>query len=118
MRALNSVAPVACSTLVASSVFVAWRLERTMAVAVLFGAGLVAGFPHLLADVGASITMFAAAGLWWTLARRPRLNARERRTWLRVAAAVAVAVVVGLGIVLLVNRYGPGSPTHATRLPI
>ena len=29
--------------------------------------------------------------------------------------AVGVAVVVGLGIVLLVNRYGPGSPTHATR---
>jgi hypothetical protein len=102
-------------TLVASSVFVAWRLERTTAVAVLFGVGLVAGFPHLLADVGASITMFAAAGLWWTLARRPRPNAREWRTWVRAAAAVGVVVVVGLGIVLLVNRYGPGSPTHATR---
>ena len=102
-------------TLVASSVFVAWPLERTTAVAVLFGAGLVAGFPHLLADVGASITMFAAAGLWWTLARRPRPNAREWRTWVRAAVAVGVAVVVGLGIVLLVNRYGPGSPTHATR---
>jgi hypothetical protein len=102
-------------TLVASSVFVAWRLERTTAVAGLFGVGLVAGFPHLLADVGASITMFAAAGMWWTLARRPRPNAREWRTWGRAAVAIGVAVVVGLGIVLLVNRYGPGSPTHAAR---
>ncbi len=102
-------------TLVASAVFVAWRLERTTAVAVLFAVGLVAGFPHLLADVGASITLFATAGLWWALSQRPRPSARERLAWARAAVAIGAAVVVGLAIVLVVNRYGPGAPTHASR---
>ena len=96
------------STLLASGLFCAVRLDTARGTILLAGCGLVAGLPQLGADVGASITLFAAAGLWWQLRSRGRLGIRE----LVVAFLVTVA---GLAVVLLVSRFGTSAPTHATR---
>ena len=53
------------------------------------------------------MTLFFAAGLWWVLRTRPRIGIRE-------LAFVAGLTALGLGAVLLANRYLPGTPTHAT----
>jgi hypothetical protein len=71
------------------------------------GAGLFAGFPSLGADVGGAITLFFAAGLWWVLRTRPGFGVKE-------LAFVAGVTAMGLGVVLLANRFLPGTPTHAT----
>src|SRR5439155_2620504 len=63
--------------LLASALFVALPLRPWAGFVVVFAAGLVAGFPRLGADVGGSITLFAAAGLWWTLRSRRRFGLRE-----------------------------------------
>lgn len=96
------------STLLASGLFCAARLDVQRGAILLAACGLVAGLPQLGADVGASITLFAAAGLWWQLRSRGRLGIRE----LVVAFLVTVA---GLAVVLLVSRFGTSAPTHATR---
>jgi hypothetical protein len=96
------------STLLASGLFVATRFEPLRGGVLLFGCGLLAGFPNLGADVGGAIVLFAAAGLWWQLRSRGRLRWRE--------AAVAFGVVVaGLAVVLVVNRLFAPEPTHITR---
>ena len=95
--------------LMASSLFLAVALRPFPGFALLFAVGLFAGFPSLGANIGASATLFAAAGLWWVLRTRPRFGLRE-------VAFVAGLIVVGAGLVLLANRYLPGAPTHATRL--
>jgi hypothetical protein len=95
------------AALLGSSLFVATVLEPWAGTALLFGAGLFAGFPALGADLGGSATLFLAAGLWWAL-RAPG----SRRAWR--ALAVPAAVVAGLAVVLLANRYLPGAPTHIT----
>ena len=94
--------------LAASALFVAWALPPFQGSLLLAAAGLFAGFPGLGANVGASITLFAAAGLWWPLRARGKLRARE------LASAVAV-VVLGLAAVLLANSFLAGTPTHAGR---
>ena len=96
------------STLLASGLFVAVRLDTGRGTALLVACGLVAGLPQLGADVGGSITLFAAAGLWWQLRSRGRLGLRE----LVLAFLVTVA---GLVVVLLISRFLALSPTHATR---
>ncbi len=94
--------------LLASAVMVAAGWRTWPGVGLLALAGLFAGLPWLGADVGGATTLFFAAGLWWSL--------RTRRTFgLREAVVVGVATVVGVGIVLAVSRYAPGSATHATR---
>jgi hypothetical protein len=95
------------AALLGSSLFVATVLEPWAGTALLFGAGLFAGFPALGADLGGSATLFLAAGLWWAL-RAPG-RPRPRR-----ALAVPVVVVAGLALVLLANRFLPGAPTHIT----
>lgn len=92
--------------LLASALFVASRLDPLRGALLLVAAGLFAGFPSLGANVGASITLFLAAGLWWVLRTRGRVGPKE-------VAFVMGAVALGLGVVLLANRAG--MPTHATR---
>lgn len=92
--------------LLASALFVASRLDPLRGALLLVAAGLFAGFPSLGANVGASIALFLAAGLWWVLRTRGRVGPRE-------AAFVIGTVALGLGVVLLANRVG--MPTHATR---
>jgi hypothetical protein len=94
--------------LLAGGLFVAAALPAFTGFLVLVGAGLFAGFPSLGADVGGTITLFFAAGLWWVLRTRPHLGLRE-------VAFVAGVTAMGLGVILLANRYLPGIPTHATR---
>jgi hypothetical protein len=94
--------------LLASALFLAHRLRPYEGFVLLIAAALFAGFPSLGADIGGAVTLFAAAGAWWVLRTRPRIGTRE------VAFGVGV-VAVGLGAVLLANRYFPGAPTHATR---
>ncbi len=94
--------------LLGSGLFVASALPAFPGFLLLVGAGLFAGFPSLGADVGGTITVFFAAGLWWVLRTRPRVRLREM-------ALVAGVTALGLGIVLLANRYLPGVATHATR---
>jgi hypothetical protein len=96
------------STLLASGLFVAARFDPVRGAALLFACGLLAGFPGLGADVGGSIALFTATGLWWQLRTRGRLGIRE----LGVTAAVVVA---GLAVVLVANRLLAPSPTHVTR---
>jgi hypothetical protein len=92
--------------LLASALFVASRLDPLRGAFLLVAAGLFAGFPSLGANVGASIALFLAAGLWWVLRTRGRVGPRE-------VAFVLGAVALGLGVVLIANRVG--MPTHATR---
>lgn len=94
--------------LLASAMFVASRMHPVQGALLLGGAGLFAGFPSLGANVGASIALFSAVGLWWVLRTRGRIGLRE-------AAFVAGVVAVGVGVVLLANRYLAETPTHATR---
>jgi hypothetical protein len=96
------------STLLASGLFVAIRFDALRGGLLLFGCGLLAGFPNLGADVGGAIVLFAAAGLWWQLRSRGRVGWRE--------AAVSLGVaVVGLAVVLAANRLLAPEPTHITR---
>lgn len=95
------------STLLASGLFVASRFDPVRGAMLLFACGLLAGFPGLGADVGGSIVLFAAAGLWWQLRTRGRLGVRE------VAVALLVTIA-GLAVVLLANRFLTVSPTHVT----
>jgi hypothetical protein len=92
----------------AGALFVAAALPAFPGFLVLVGAGLFAGFPSLGADVGGAMTLFFAAGLWWVIRTRRRFGLKE-------LAFVAGVTALGLGAVLLANRYLPGTPTHATR---
>jgi hypothetical protein len=106
------------SILLGSALLTAAMLEPVPGFLVLFGMGLFAGLPPMGADIGGSITLFAAAGLWWALRMGPsRRRPADQRGWplIRMAVALGVTILVGLAIVLLANRYLPGAPTHATR---
>jgi hypothetical protein len=107
------------SILLATALFVAAGLAPVPGFLVLLGAGVFAGFPGVGSDIGGSITLFAAAGIWWVVRAAPLHpgNSADRRgwPWLRMAVALVVTVAVGLAIVLLANRFLPGAPTHATR---
>jgi len=94
--------------LLASALFVAFRLDPFGGLLLLVGAGLFAGFPGLGADIGGSITLFTAAGLWWVLRTRPKLGLRE-------FAFAGGVVATGLAVVLLAHRYLAEAVTHASR---
>ena len=92
--------------LLGASLYVAQRLDARVGFALLFAAGLFAGLPFAGANLGGSITLFAAAGLWWPLRSRGRLGPRE------LAIAVGV-VILGTAVVLVANRIS-SLPTHIT----
>jgi len=92
----------------AGALYVAVRMDPFKGFLLLLGVGLFCGFPALGANVGASITLFAAAGLWWVVRTRRRVGVRE-------VAFVGGVVLLGLAAVLLANRLAPGTPTHAAR---
>jgi hypothetical protein len=77
----------------------------------LFLAAMLPAFPGFLVlvgagDVGGAIVLFFSAGLWWVLRTRTRFGLKE-------VSFVGGVTGLGLGIVLLANRYLPGTPTHA-----
>ncbi len=100
---------LAISPLLASALFVAAGLTAEWGTALLVAAGLLAGLPWFGADIGGSVTLFAAAGAW--LAVR-RANGKMRPSVLGLGAAFAAG---GLIVVLVANRFLSVTPTHATR---
>jgi len=94
--------------LLASALFVAFRLDPFPGFLLVVAAGLFGGFPRLGANLGAAAELFVAAAMWWVLRGRRRFGVGE--------ALFAIGVVLaGIGTVLLVNRFAPGAPTHITR---
>jgi len=96
-----------------SALFVAAELPAFSGAVVLFGAGLFTGLPALGANVGGAVTLFAAAGTWWAV-RAPWERAGSRDRLVRAGVAVAIPLA-GTVLVLLLNRFLPGAPTHAGR---
>ena len=94
--------------LIGSSLFVAARLSPWTGFALVAAVGLFAGLPSLGSNLGASIALFAAAGLWLVVRTRPRPG------WQRFGTAAGV-VAAGTGLVLLAHRYLTSTPTHVTR---
>jgi hypothetical protein len=92
----------------AGALYLATRWVPLRGFLLLVGVGLFCGFPALGANVGASITLFAAAGMWWVVRTRPRIGIKE-------IAFVGGVIALGLAAVLLANRLAPGAPTHAAR---
>jgi hypothetical protein len=93
--------------LVGAAVFVAHRLRRTGAgVALIATVALFAGLPLAGANLGAAVTLAAAAGLWWGL--------RDGRGAIQTGLACLGAAGAGLVVVLVLNRIVPGPPTHIT----
>jgi hypothetical protein len=94
--------------LIGAALYVAARLSTAVGCALLVGVALFCGLPQLGSDVGGAIATFAAAGLWFAVRSRGRLDLR--------GLAVAVGVtVVGLAVVAVAHRFFPGTSTHVTR---
>ena len=93
-----------------ASVMVAYRLGHIWGAALIAACGLLAGLPWTWAgaNLGASVTLFSAAGLWFGLGSAKRVFS------LRTVLATGTVTIVGSAIVLLTNRLWPGSPTHIT----
>lgn len=94
--------------LIGASLYVVSRLRPVAGFALVVAVALFAGLPFAGANLGAAISLFAAAGLWLPLRARGRLGWRE----LGMAAAVVVA---GTAVVLLAHRFFTDTPTHVTR---
>jgi len=94
--------------LIGASLYVAARLRPVRGFALVVAVALFAGLPFAGANLGAAVSLFAAAGLWLPLRARGRLGWRE----LGMAAAVVVA---GMAVVLLAHRFLTATPTHITR---
>ena len=77
------------------------------ALVVLVAVALFMGLPQIGADIGGALAGFAAAGLWLGIRRRGRLDLGA----LTIGALVAIA---GTALILVLHRYLPGAPTHAT----
>lgn len=90
--------------LVGSALLVAWRLPRAWGVALLLACGVFAGFPMLGSNVGASVTAFAAAGMWWGIGARGRVDL--------VALVAGGAVAVGGTALVFVAHAAWPTATH------
>jgi hypothetical protein len=93
--------------LLGGSVYLAQRLPRAGGAALIAATGLFAGSPWTGSNIGAAVTLFAGAGIWWGLGRDP--------AWWRTILAAALATIVGTGLVVVAHRYLTSAPTHITR---
>jgi hypothetical protein len=96
--------------LMGASLYVAQRLRRWQAgVVLILAAALFAGLPWTGSNIGAAVTIAAAAGIWWGLrADGGRLRAK---TILRASATVAGTAA----LVVISHRYLTDAPTHISR---
>jgi len=99
---------VAIGLLVGATMWVAQRVSTAVGFALTCAVALFAGLPVAGANLGAAMTLFAAAGLWLAVRERERVG-----LWKGMAAFVAVTVV-GTGMILVSHAVSP-FPTHVTR---
>lgn len=92
--------------LLGGSIYVAQRLPRLQGTALIAAVGLFAGSPWTASNIGAAVTLFAAAGIWWSL--RGSLDG-----W-RTVVATVVAVVGGTILVVIAHRFLTSAATHIT----
>jgi hypothetical protein len=72
---------VAIGLLVGASLWVAQRLRTWIGVALVVGVALASGMPYLGSNLGAGVTLFTTAGLWFAVRERERLG--PWRVWVR-----------------------------------
>jgi hypothetical protein len=89
-----------------SAMFLAHRLGVRGGVLLLATCALVAGSPWTGANVGAAITLFAAAGLWLAIRRR-------RPAWLVVVITGAITAA-GMAAIALMHKFLTDRPTHVS----
>ena len=94
--------------LMGASLYVAFRLPAGWGFALVVAVALFAGLPFAGANIGAAVSLFAAAGLWLSLRTRGRLGWRE-------VGVTAAVVVVGTAVILFAHRFLTATPTHVTR---
>ena len=99
---------VAIGLLVGATIWVAQRVSTAAGFALTCAVALFAGLPVVGANLGAAVTLFAAAGLWLAVRERERLG-----VWMGLAVFVAVTVV-GTGVILVSHAISP-FPTHVSR---
>lgn len=99
---------VAIGLLVGATMWVAQRVSTTAGFALTCAVALFAGLPIVGANLGAAVTLFAAAGLWLAVRERERLG-----VWMGLAVFVAVTVA-GTGVILVSHAISP-FPTHVSR---
>lgn len=92
--------------LLGGSLYVAQRLPRTHGTILIAAAGLFAGSPWTGSNIGAAVTLFAAAGIWWGL--------RGGLSWWRTTIAALAAIVAGAIVVVVAHRYLTSAATHIT----
>jgi hypothetical protein len=92
--------------LLGGSLYVAQRLPRTSGTVLIAAAGLFAGAPWTGSNIGAAVTLFAAAGIWWGL--------RGGLVWWRTAIAAVASIAAGTILVVAAHRYLTSAPTHIT----
>lgn len=93
--------------LLGGSLYIAQRLPRTAGTALIAATGLFAGLPWTGSNLGAAVTLFAAAGIWWGL--------RGGVGWLRTTLAAIATVLAGTALVVVAHRFLTSAPTHITR---
>lgn len=92
--------------LMGGSLYVAQRLPRSAGTVLIAAAGLFAGSPWTGSNIGAAVTLFAAAGIWWGL--------RGGLAWWRTAIAAVAAIAAGTILVVVAHRYLTSAATHIT----
>ena len=92
--------------LMGGSLYVAQRLPRTAGTVLIAASGLFAGSPWTGSNIGAAVTLFAAAGIWWGL--------RGELVWWRTAIAAVAAIAAGTILVVVAHRYLTSAATHIT----
>jgi hypothetical protein len=91
-----------------SAVFVAHRIRIGTGFLLLAACALVVGSPWTGSNVGAAITLFAAAGLW--------LAIRRRRPWWLVVLLTGAITAIGMAAIALMHRYLTERSTHVSAL--
>jgi hypothetical protein len=92
--------------LLGGSIYVAQRLPRAPGTVLIAATGLFAGSPWTGSNIGAAVTLFAAAGIWW--------GVRGALAWWRTVLAAVIAVAAGAVLVVIAHRFLISAPTHVT----